>query len=104
MSSVTVGIAYRRIKQKRRESMQGRKTCAIGVDDEHRATAKAVVTALRPIQGVARQNQSLVGVVVRNACRETMQGRKTRVIGVEGKQCAISRSATSNRCPVHGVA
>src|SRR6266581_527352 len=68
------------------ETMQGCKTPAMRVHLEHRAIARTAALLRRPIQGVARQNQSgnrknsiAVGILTgRNmpSRRKTMQGRK----------------------------
>ena len=85
--------------------MQGRKTRPIGVEGKHRAIAISATPKRRPIQGIARQGQTgwhnsvAVGIAgsrifslkreIRG--RESMQGHKTRAIGVEGEHGAIAR-------------
>ncbi len=56
--------------------MQVRKTRAIGVDGEYRAIARTAALKRRPIQGVARYNQSGLRISSIAAVTEVMQVRK----------------------------
>src|SRR2546427_815082 len=104
MSSVAVGTAERRTRE-RRTRMQDRKTRAIAVDGVHRATARTAAIERRPIQGVARQNQSFF-LIIRRPPRSTLFTHATlsRSIGVDLERRATARTAATTRRPIQGVA
>ena len=92
--------------------MQVRKARAIGIDGEHRAVARSAAThcavpyrvlpdKINPAIGLA---PSLLVLVTRSRCRETMQVRKTRAIGVDGEHRAIARTAACICRPIQGIA
>jgi hypothetical protein len=63
--------------------MHVRKTRAIGIHGEHRASARTATIIRRPIKGVARKHQTAqrtgsiaVGKIRRKSCRKTMQVRE----------------------------
>src|SRR5947208_3597911 len=109
MSSVAVGVG---IGIRGRETMKSRKPSAIGVEIEHRAAARTAAFCRRSIMGDAGYNQSgirisavVAGIRIRTRkCRETMQGRKTRSIGVDLEHRAIERTPAATRRPIQGVA
>src|SRR5438067_175825 len=85
--------------------MQVPKTRAIGVDDEHRSIARTAATIRRPVQVVARYNQSGIRIKTSVAvASEAVQGGKARAIGVDLEYRARLRTAARNRCPIQGVA
>src|SRR6266404_5506837 len=107
------GQLRRKRKTEDREAMQVRKTRAIGVDGEQRATAPAVATIRCPIQGIARQNQPsnrIGSVSVSNSgtsetrASETMQVCETRAVGVDPEQRASARTTTIRCRPIKSLA
>src|SRR5436190_592581 len=92
--------------------MQSRKPQVVRVDGEDRAIARTAASARRPVQGIARYNQSgkrassvAVGIVgINRACGEAMQGRKPRAIRIDGEHRAPARTAATNRRSIQGVA
>src|SRR5438105_3161087 len=94
------------------ETMQGRKSAAIGVESEHRPTVRIAPTACSPIQGFARQNQSGKGkssVAVRGGndvrCAESMEYHKAFTVGLNFEHRATPRSAGSTiRRPIEVLA
>ena len=82
--------------------MQGRKTRAIGVDGEHRATAPIAASRRCPVQRVARYKQ--FGLRISSITpSEIMQGRKRRAIGVDREHRAVARTAATFCRPVKEV-
>src|SRR6266478_3074680 len=53
-----VAVSVRRGTGGRRETMQVRKAATVGVDGEHRATARTAARRCRPIKGADRHYQS----------------------------------------------
>src|SRR5437667_10650448 len=84
--------------------MQARKTPAVSVDLEHRSSARTAAKLRRPIQSVARQNQSGKRQSSVAAVNKTMQGRKTRAIGVDREHRAIDRTAALLCHPIQSAA
>ena len=86
----------------RRETMQVRKTRAIGVDGEHRAIARTAAIVAVPYRVLPDKINPAFGESRRCwPCRgrETMQVRKTRAIGVDGEHRAIARTAAMTAVP-----
>ena len=102
--------------------MEVRKTSSIGVDGEYRARGVCAAALSRPIEGVARENQSsprpcsvavgkiygprnkVIMVIITRACRKTMEVRKTSSIGVDGEYRARAVCAALCGRPIEGVA
>ena len=84
--------------------MQVRKTCAIGVDGEHRAFARTAASIRSPIEGVAREDQSGLRISSVVPASEIIQIRKTRAIGVDSEHGALIRTAASKGRSIQGVA
>ena len=87
-----------------RENVQDRKTRAIRVEGEDRATAICAAPRCRPIQGVARQNQSGTRKSSVAAASETIQVRKARAVGADGEHRPPAPTASATRRPIKGVA
>src|SRR5207249_1951767 len=86
----------------RREGVIVGETRAIGVDGEHRALAQIAI--IRPIQSVARYNQTGRRISSAAAAAETVQGGKTQASSVDGEHRALARTAASIRRPKQSVA
>src|SRR5665213_94439 len=100
--------------------MQVRKTRAISVNLEHCAITSTAAVEGRSIQDIARQNQAATGNIAATwigsvtvgedtrrislACRETIQIRITRAIGVDGENRAAARTAAPIRRAIKEVA
>ena len=85
--------------------MQDRKIHAIGVDGEHRAIAIGAATlAAVPYRVLPDKINPASGSAPSLTASETMQGRKTRAIGVDGEHRAIAISAAIFRRPIQRVA
>src|SRR5438552_3912330 len=98
----------------RLESVHDGKADPISVDGENGALAETATMIRCPVQGVARENQSVprtdsvaVGIVTGRISApggETIQVRKTRPIQVDGEDRASARTAAERRRPVPDVA
>src|SRR5439155_23867669 len=85
------------------ETVQVRKPRAIGIDGEHRARARTAAIIGRPIQGIARYNQSRPRISS-VAASETVQDPETRAISIDGEHRAGTPTAAIGRCPIPDVA
>src|SRR5262249_7380073 len=95
-----------------RKTMQIRIACAIGVEGENRAIARATARPRCAIQGVAEQNQTAnrigsiaVGVGTRGiggGRSEAMQAGEARAISTESKHGAKAGIAATSGSPVQG--
>lgn len=108
MRSVAVGIRSSAVGGER---VEVRKARAIGADGEQRAGAKPSSIICRPIQGAAGCNQAAprigpiaIGQGRTGGCRERVQVRKARAIGVDGEQRARTKLAALRCRAIQGFA
>src|SRR5882724_9392898 len=95
MGAVVIG---KKRTRKRGEAIQVRKAGAVGVNLKHRAGPRTAAIASSPIQNVAGKNQPAnrigpvaIGTERTSGGREAVQVRKTRAIGIYGKQRPATR-------------
>src|SRR5437660_6944992 len=89
-----------------RKSVKNYETRSIDVDREDRALVRVAADKRRPIQGVARQNQTRYRVSPIASASESMQHAKTRAIDIDGKHRAeiVASEAAGLRRPEQRVA